>query len=133
MNFRYYPAIIMFALLVAAGNSMAAPSKAAIENWACNYPDAAYELWSWSKENPAAARKFSEWERINPERAKSFFTWATSHPGKGVDAFMENHPGWTDFGALLERHRLSARSLLVWCRQYPGAARSLIKISRRNS
>lgn len=131
MKLGFCAAIIVFAFAVVAGNAGAATNAVAIENWAYNYPDAAFELWSWAKENPTAARKFSDWDATNHERSKLFVTWAITHPGKGIDAFAENHPDWTDFEDMAEHHRSAARTLLAWCRQYPGAARALLKSSRK--
>jgi hypothetical protein len=132
MKLGFCTVMMVFALSVAAGNAGAAPTAAAVENWAYNHPDAAFELWSWASENPAAARKFSEWDAMNHERSKIFVTWAISHPGKGIDAFMEDHPDWTDFEGVAGRHRSAARTLLAWCRHYPAAARALMKSSRRH-
>jgi len=124
--------LMVFALSVVAGNAGAAPTAEAVENWAYNHPDAAFELWSWARENPAAARTFSEWDAMNHERSKLFVTWAITHPGRGIDVFVENHPDWTDFEEVMERHRSAARTLLAWCRHYPAAARALMKSSRKH-
>jgi len=132
MKLLFCTLLTMFALSVASGNAGAALSVAAVENWAYTHPDAAFELWSWSRENPAAAREFSRWDAVNHERSKLFVVWALTHPGKGIDAFVDNHPGWADFGDIAERHPSAARTLLAWCRHYPAAARALMKSARKH-
>ena len=130
MKFRFCIAITI-ALLIAAGTALAAPTPAAIENWAYIYPDAAYELWSWSKEHPATARKLSVLNEGNHERSKELVAWALAHPGKGIDVFVENHPGWTELEDVIVHHRSATKTLLAWCRHYPGAAKALLKLSRK--
>lgn len=132
MKLAFCALLTVLALSVVAGNGEAAPTAEAVENWAYNYPDAAFELWSWARENPAAARKFSEWSAMNRDRSKLFVTWVLTHPGKGIAVFVEDHPDWTDFEDLASRHRSAAGTLLAWCRHYPGAARALMKSSRRH-
>ena len=132
MKFRFCAVLIIAVLVAGSGLALAAPSAAAVENWAYTYPDAAFELWSWSRENPAAARTFSRWDAVNHERSRIIVAWAITHPGKGMDAFLESHPHWTDFEQLAGRYRPAARTLLAWCRHYPAAARALMKSSRKN-
>jgi hypothetical protein len=108
---------------------MAAPTAAALENWAYIHPDAAYDLLAWTKDNPSATHAFSDWGKTNNKRSKLFVTWAITHPGNDIDDFVETHHDWRDLGSVLRRHRIAARRLLAWCRHYPGAARALIQIS----
>lgn len=131
MKFRFYSVVITFALVVSAGTALATPTAAAIENWAYTFPDAAFELWSWSKEYPATARTLSVWDGANHERSKVLVTWAITHPGKSIDVFVENHPDWTDLEEMIKHHRSAAKTLLAWCRHYPGAAKALLKPSRK--
>ena len=132
MKLVFCAVMMVFALSAATGNAVAAPTAEAVENWAYNHPDAAFELWSWARENPAAARTFSEWDAANHERLKLFVTWALAHPGQGIDVFVDHHPDWTDFEDVMERHRSAAKTLLAWCRHYPAAARALMKPSRKH-
>ncbi|KAB0663986.1 hypothetical protein F6V25_14320 [Oryzomonas japonica] len=127
MKFRFCAVLLMALFVAGAGFAPAAPAPAAVENWAYTYPDAAFELWSWSRDNPAAARIFSRWDAVNHERSRMIVTWAIAHPGKGIELFLESHPYWADVEQLAGRYRPAARTLLAWCRHYPGAAKALMK------
>lgn len=123
--------LILCTLLVIAGNVIAGPPAAAIENWAYNYPDAAFDLLSWAKENPKTAQKLSLWNETSYDRSRILVSWAISHPGKSIEVFMGFHRTWTDFANLIKNHRSATKGLIVWCRQYPGAAKALMKLSRQ--
>lgn len=132
MKLRFCVVLIIAVFVAGVWPAWAAPSPAAVENWAYTYPDAAFELWSWSQENPAAARKFSQWNEANHERSRQFVAWAIAHPGKGIDVFLESHHDWADFERVAGRYRPAAGTLLAWCRHYPAAARALMTSSRKN-
>lgn len=131
MKIIFSTVIIIVALLAVAGDVKAAPTAAAIENWAYNYPDAAFELWSWSKEHPKTAQKLSAWNETNHERSRILVSWAITHPGKSIDVFMADHTNWTNLENLIKDHRSATKELLAWCSQYPGAAKALMKFSRQ--
>jgi hypothetical protein len=123
--------IIIAALLVVVGTATANPTSAAIENWVYNYPDAAYELRSWSKENPRTAQKIATWYKSKHDQPLTLASWATTNSGSSIDQFMKEHANWSNLEDLMKNHRPATRELFAWCRQYPGAARSLIKLSRK--
>ena len=130
MKFIFNAIIILFLVILATGNVLAAPTSAAIENWAYIYPDAALELWSWSKEHPGTARSIIAWDKTNHEQSKMIVSWATTHPGEGIDVFMRDHANWRSFENVIKGHRSATKELLAWCRRYPGAVKALMKSPR---
>jgi len=72
-----------------------------------------------ASDHPDAAAQFFEWDGQHPDRSKMFVTWAIQKPHQDIDAFVRNHPGWSEFDAIMERHRPAAESFTAWARRHP--------------
>ena len=118
--------VTLTAILALALPALAVAEPAGLEHWNENHPQAAAELGNWVRNHPDAAAQFFEWDGQHPDRSKMFVTWAIQKPHQDIDAFVRNHPGWSEFDAIMERHRPAAESFTAWARRHPQAAEALM-------
>jgi len=97
-----------------------------LEGWVQGNPDAAKALGEWAKSNKKAAEYIFQWDASNPDRSQELVTWAVNNPSEHLGKFHRQHKDWPELDEIEKHHKSATEDFLVWCRNYPDAARSLM-------
>lgn len=117
---------IVAGLLCSMLFAFSAQAQDGIERWSNNHPEASKALGEWVKAYPDAAHYIFEWDGNHPNRSQEFVGWALSHPKENLAVFHRRHRNWPEMDEIERTHKAGTEAFLIWCRNNPEAARTLM-------
>lgn len=122
-------AFLLFALIglftsMAIGGSTRPDDPLA--GWEQANPDASKALGEWIHGHKEAAKYIFQWDADHPDHSQELVTWAVDHPTEHLGKFHRQHKDWPELDEIESHHKPAMEDFLVWCRNYPDAARQLM-------